>query len=164
MNLSEKILELLLEPRLRYKGVSVSLFGLPAFGPYKKQSVRNAVYKLRKKKYILQGEDRAMISLAGRKYIERKLHSMKSFSSCFPKDAPKNLIVMYDIPQDKKAEREWLRFHLRKFGYEMIHKSVWVGPSPLPEEFISYIKRIRLQRYLKALRLAKNYKATSFSF
>ena len=163
MNLGEKILKLLLEPHFRYKGMQVSFFGLPALGSYKEQSVRNSLHGLKGKEYILTGENRVVITRAGRKYLERKLNSMKTFSFCFPKDAPKNLIVMYDIPQGKKAEREWFRFHLRKFGYEMIQKSVWVGPSPLPKEFISYIKHIKLKECIRILRLAKGYKANSFA-
>src|SRR3990167_7402547 len=130
MNLSEKILELLREPKFRYKGISVNIFGLPTFGSYKKQSIRNSFSELKKKGYILVGEDRARISNRGRKHIERKIDSLNQFCSPFSKNVPKDLIVMYDIPHAKKAEREWLRFHLRKFDYEMIQKSVWVGPSP----------------------------------
>jgi CRISPR-associated endonuclease Cas2 len=90
------------------------------------------------------------------------MDSLQEFSSCFAKEAPKDLIVMYDIPEHKKAEREWLRFHLRKFGYSMIHRSVWVGPSPLPSTFVSYIKRIRLEKNIKVMKLAKAYKSSLF--
>ena len=51
---------------------------------------------------------------------------------------------MYDIPEVRKAEREWLRWHLKKFGYVLIQKSVWMGPSPLPKDFLDYIKEIKL--------------------
>jgi len=71
---------------------------------------------------------------------------------------------MYDIPQERKAEREWFRFHLRKFNYEMIQKSVWVGPSPLPKEFINYVKSIHLGKAVKILKLAKSYKPETFQF
>ena len=89
---------------------------------------------------------------------------MKQFSPSFPKDAPKNLIVMYDIPQERKAEREWFRFHLKKFGYKIIQKSVWVGPSPLPKEFVNYIKKIYLNDAVKVLKLAKPYQPDFFKF
>ena len=29
----------------------------------------------------------------------------------------------------------------KKFHYVMIQKSVWRGPSPLPKEFLDYIKK-----------------------
>jgi len=164
MNLSEKILELLCEPKSRYKGISVNIFGLPTFKSYKKQSIRNSFSELKKDGYILIGEDNARVSNRGRKYIERKIDSLNQFYSPFKEDAPKDLIIMYDIPQERKAEREWFRFHLRKFNYEMIQKSVWVGPSPLPKEFINYVKSIHLGKAVKILKLAKSYKPETFQF
>ena len=64
---------------------------------------------------------------------------------------------MYDIPENKKAEREWLRWHLKKFSYVMIHKSVWVGPSPLPREFLGYLKKVGIQKTIRTFKLAKAY-------
>jgi len=161
MSLGDKILEILSQPMARYKGMSVNLLGLPV-GGYKKQSFYNAVSRLKKQGYVLSKFDRLKLSHTGRKYIERKMDSLKQFSSCFAKDAPKDLIVMYDIPEHKRAEREWLRFHLRKFNYSMIHRSVWVGPSPLPGEFVSYLKHIHLEKNIKVMKLAKPYKSTLF--
>ncbi len=140
----------------------VNLLGFPV-ADYKKQSLYNAVARLKKQGYVLSEMDRLKLSHAGRKYVARKVDSLTHFDFCFPKDSPKNLILMYDIPQEKKAEREWLRFHLRKFGYVIIHKSVWVGPSPLPSEFISYLKHIRLEKNIKVMKLAKPYTPGLFS-
>jgi hypothetical protein len=39
----------------------------------------------------------------------------------------------------------------------MIQKSVWVGPSPLPKDFLDYVKSIGLLNQLKTLKLAKPY-------
>lgn len=64
---------------------------------------------------------------------------------------------MYDIPHAKKKERDWFRRHLKKFDYIMIQKSVWVGPSPLPREFVSYVKEIGLKDELKTFKLARPY-------
>src|SRR5258708_6295452 len=102
--------------KFRYKGVSVNLLGLPSFAESKKL---NLVSK-------------------------RKYHN--SFVSNFKKDAPKNLLLMYDIPHTKKKERDWFRRQLKNFDFIMIQKSVWVGPSPLPENFLAYLKRIGLQK------------------
>jgi DNA-binding transcriptional regulator PaaX len=64
---------------------------------------------------------------------------------------------MYDIPHEKKKERDWFRRHLKKFNYIMIQKSVWVGPSPLPKDFLDYVKSIGLLSQLKTFKLAKPY-------
>ena len=89
-------------------------------------------------------------------YRKRKFYYL-TFGSEFKKDAPKNLIVMYDIPHTRKKERDWFRRQLVNFDYIMIQKSVWVGPSPLPREFLDCIKIIGLKDKLKTFKLAKSY-------
>lgn len=116
--------------RIKYKGMSVNLFGLPDFSNSKKQ---NCVSKIPKREYLL------------------------SFSSDFKKDAPKNLILIYDIPEGKKKERDWFRRQLKNFDFIMIQKSVWVGPSPLPRDFLEYLGRIGLKKEFKTFKLAKAY-------
>jgi CRISPR/Cas system-associated endoribonuclease Cas2 len=112
-----------------YKGVLVNSFGFPILNPDKTSTKTSNV--------------------------KRVFHD--TFLSDIHKDAPKNLIVMYDIPHEKKKERDWFRRHLKKFNYIMIQKSVWVGPSPLPKDFLDYVKSIDLMDRLKTLKLAKPY-------
>ena len=74
--------------KIYYKGMRVNFLGLPIFTDDKKSRIKK---KDRKKDFY---------------HI--------SFSSPFVKDAPKNLIVMYDIPHDQKKERDWFRRNLIK--------------------------------------------------
>ena len=114
-----------------YKGVKTNSFGIPIF---------------------LLGDNKR-IKTEGRK---RKFYNA-SFASPFKKDSPKNLLIMYDIPTEKKKERDWFRRHLKKFNYIMIQQSVWVGPSPLPKEFIKYVEDIGLKKQLKTFKLSQSY-------
>ncbi len=116
---------------MRYKGMKVNLLGLPI----ESSSEYNKKEKVTKSKRFYNF----------------------SFNSPFRVDSPKNLIVMYDIPHEKKKERDWFRRQLQKFDYIMIQKSVWVGPSPLPKEFLEYVERIGLKGQLKSFKLAKSY-------
>ena len=88
------------EKIFNYKGVKVNAFGIPIFS---------------KEKSRIKKKDR-----------KRDFYS-RAFSSPFKINSPKNLIVMYDVPDNLKKERDWLRRHLIKFGYAMIQRSVWVG-------------------------------------
>lgn len=115
--------------QLRYKGMSVNIFGLPSFSDSKRREKNNVP-----KRFYLQ-----------------------SFISGFQKDAPKNLLLIYDIPEGRKKERDWFRRQLKNFDFVMIQKSVWVGPSPLPADFLAYLKRIGLQKEFKTFKLAKSY-------
>ena len=157
MRIEDKILKLLLEPTHRYKGIPVSMFGIPAVFPYKRQSINNAVYRLSKNGYVLKEDSCISLLPKGRKYVENKKVHLLTFDSPYKEESPKNLLVMFDIPEIKKTEREWFRFHLRQFGYEMIQKSVWVGPSPLPKDFLDYVKNIGLSECIKTFKLAKPY-------
>lgn len=77
------------------------------------------------------------------------------------KDSPKNLLVIYDIPESKKTERDWFRRQLKSFDFSMIQRSVWVGPSTLPKDFLVYVKIIGLQKQFKIFKLARPYKIPS---
>ena len=114
-----------------YKGVKVNSFGLPILIDKKTNNTKEHKRK-------------------------RNFYN-NTFYSPFKNNSPKNLIVMYDIPSDKKKERDWFRRHLVKFGYIMIQKSVWVGPSPLPKDFLSYLKEINIKDNLKTFKLEKSY-------
>lgn len=117
---------------IRYKGIKIGAFGLPTTGEEQKKTKRR--------------DPR----------IYRKM-----FTSPFNKNSPKNLIIMYDIPDRRKSEREWFRRQLQYFGYVMIQRSVWVGPSPLPRSFVSYLKSVKLRDKLKTFKLARPYKEGS---
>jgi DNA-binding transcriptional regulator PaaX len=116
--------------RFYYKGMSVNIFGLPDLGMSKE---RKNISQIHKRQYL------------------------RSFISNFTEGAPKNLLLIYDIPHAKKKDRDWFRRQLKNFDFVMIQKSVWVGPSPLPEEFLDYLKKIGLQDDFKTFKLAKSY-------
>ncbi len=110
-----------------YKGVPVNIFGLP-------------VVRGKKKSEVLP-----------------KRHYLRSFVSGLEEGAPRNLLIIYDIPEGRKKERDWFRRQLINFDFIMIQRSVWVGPAPLPPEFLDYLKRIGLQKEFKTFKLAKAY-------
>jgi hypothetical protein len=117
---------------LKYKGVTVNSFGLPVFSSHQDNTKKTGA--------------------PGKRYFQ-----YRCFTHNFKNTAPKNLIVMYDFSKDKRKERNWFRRHLQKFDYIMIQKSVWVGPSPLPKDFLNYMKSIGLLSQLVTLKLAKPY-------
>ena len=116
----------------KYKGVTVNAFGLPI---------------------LFSDEDKIKES----KKTTKTYSLYKHFDFNFAITAPRNQIVMYDIPFNKRSERDWFRSQLKRFNYVMIQKSVWVGPSPLPQDFLDYVKSIGLKNKLKILKLARPY-------
>ncbi|MCX6755429.1 MAG: hypothetical protein NT068_02725 [Candidatus Nomurabacteria bacterium] len=154
-----QIFEQLSKSQFKYKGVPVNFFGLPTFCSSKPRTlVSNELSRMKRLGLIEKNGEFLQITNKGKDYIKRRQERLSVFYFTFQKSAPKNLIVMFDIPEGKKAEREWFRFHLRRFDYIMVQRSVWVGPSPLPKDFLKYIEEINLKDCIKTFKLAKGYK------
>ncbi|HUC88586.1 MAG TPA: CRISPR-associated endonuclease Cas2 [Candidatus Paceibacterota bacterium] len=158
MSIVMEILEELWNTELNYKGIKVNIFGIPRFKQYSSKSVRATIDRLKRKGVIEKELTGIVLSKYGKEYVRRKIDSLKQFDRPENISKDKNLLVMFDIPVEKKGEREWFRWHLKKFGYIMIQHSVWVGPSPLPKEFLDYVKSIKLDKCIKTFKLEKPYK------
>ncbi len=158
MSIVSEILEELWNTELNYKGTKVNIFGVHNFNKYSDRTLRTTVDRLKNKGLIEKELSGIVLSKQGKEYVRKKIDSLRQFDKPenFSKD--RNLLIMFDVPVEKKAEREWFRWHLKKFGYIMIQHSVWVGPSPLPKEFNDYIKKIKLDGCIKTFKLAKSYK------
>ncbi len=160
MSVEREILKYLAKDKhvLRYKGVRVGLFGLPDFKHHKFQTLANNASLLQKKGFIKRTQKgEYFITYKGLEFLESGRDFLKKLNIEVDKNLPKNLLVIYDIPQSMKKERDWFRFHLKKFHFVMIQKSVWVGPSPLPKEFLDYVEEIKLGDSFKTFKLAKGY-------
>jgi DNA-binding transcriptional regulator PaaX len=59
------------------------------------------------------------------------------------------IIISFDIPESHRRYRNWLRIELVHLGFKIMQKSVWLGPSPLPKEFIKALQDRKLIAYLK---------------
>jgi len=159
MSMKDEILEILNTPKYYYKGIPVNAFFLPAFGNYEKESVRNNFYNLNKNGYLEKSDGYFKINKSGTELLSKnKKQYLKNFNPSENKN-PKNLLLLYDIPEDKKKERDWFRRTLIKYSFTMIQRSVWVGPSPLPKEFLEYVKSIGLKNSIKTFRLERGYGA-----
>jgi len=157
MSMIKEILDELWNTELNYKGVRVNLFGIPRFSRYPKKSLQVTINRLKEKGIIQKELSGVILSKYGKEYVKRKFDSLKQFERPEGQSKERKLLVMFDVPTEKKGEREWLRWHLKKFNYIMIQQSVWVGPSPLPKEFSDYVKSIKLDRCIKIFKLKKPY-------
>jgi len=64
------------------------------------------------------------------------------------RERPRKIIIIFDIPEKKKRYREWLRNELVGFGFNLVQKSVWIGPD-LPKEFIEYLNEVGLLKHIR---------------
>jgi len=156
--MTKEILKELWNTEINHKGMKINIFGIPRFKKYLQRNIRTNIDRLKRKGIIEKEMGGIILSKYGKEYVKRKLDSLKQFNKPENISKDKNLLVMFDVPTERKAEREWFRWHLKKFDYIMIQKSVWVGPSPLPKEFKEYLHEIKLDKCIKTFKLAKSYK------
>ena len=57
-------------------------------------------------------------------------------------------MVVFDIPESKRAKRRLLRFILISLGFKKLQKSVWITPYPVLRETKNFLKDHRLSRYI----------------
>ncbi len=120
MSIVKEILEELWNTELNYKGIRVNIFGIPRFEKYSFRSMRTTVDRLKRKGIIEKELSGIVLSKYGKEYVRRKIDSLKQFDKPENISKERNLLVMFDVPIEKKAEREWFRWHLKKFGYIMV--------------------------------------------
>lgn len=53
-------------------------------------------------------------------------------------------IVIYDVPEKKSVERNYLRRHLKEIGFRLWQKSTWITPLPVSKELYSLLKDNKL--------------------
>lgn len=147
-SISESLLNFILHTEISYKGVRVNLLGLPIMKKHKPQSVYNALNILRKKSLITKSEGKVTLTQKGIKYLQKR-KNVHFNSSVNQKNLPKNLLVIFDIPESHRAYRNWFRSQLKFLNFEMVQQSVWLGPGPLPKEIKNYLKEINLNIYIK---------------
>lgn len=162
MSVEKEILQYLSDNKgkhvIKYKGMRVGFLGLPDFKYFKYQTLANRCSELKNRGYIKEANGDYFITYKGEEFLNKNTKDkfMKFISEKTDKD-PKDLLLLYDIPENKKSEREWFRRELRNFNFVMIQRSVWVGPSPLPKEFTAYLKSLGLKDMIKTFKLAKGY-------
>lgn len=158
MSIKIKILTEVYRRPVYYKGIRLGFLGLPDFSSYNERAVCNSFYSLKKAGHLEVGKDGVLrITQGGEKHLRRAPVYHTIFKSPFTKDSVKNLLVIYDIPSEHTSERDWFRRQLRIYGFSMVQRSVWVGPSPLPPDFLAYVKEIGLKDTFKTFKLAKGY-------
>ena len=62
-------------------------------------------------------------------------------------------MVVFDIPESAKSERNKLRWLLKNNGYKLVQKSVFVNPYPLNREALDYLKETGLDEYIRVFRI-----------
>lgn len=114
------------------------------FQNYKEHTFRSSVYSLKKKNLI------RFSSQENKQTIEITETGRKKLTGLLPQYEQKRIwdnklyLVTYDISEDRKKDREFLRNQIKQLGMGMLQKSVWITPYNPKEILKEFLK----DRYL----------------
>lgn len=63
-------------------------------------------------------------------------------------------IIIFDIPERERWKRAWLREALTMLEFSMLQKSVWVGKSKIPEQFLADLRDMRILHFIHILEVS----------
>ena len=67
----------------------------------------------------------------------------------------KEILLIFDIPQEKRKIRDWLRRQIKEWDFIMIQHSVWRGWGPLPKEFNERLKMLGIEKCVKTFTISR---------
>lgn len=88
-----------------------------------------------------QNDYARLTSIGRRKAIS---HKLESSDSLVPNWDGKWRIILLDLPESRKNERESLRYLLKKAGFTCLKNSAWISPFPFEHMFINIKKDLGL--------------------
>ena len=60
-------------------------------------------------------------------------------------------IISFDVPGEYRVERDQIRALLKEFNFYLLHKSVWISPSYLSQDFWKALIQENLHPYCKLM-------------
>lgn len=115
--------------------------------PRKEKTLRITLSRLKKKGLVENQSGTWKISRTGQILAEKILRHKKMRDDL--KDVRRNMIIAFDIPEALHKKRYRLRAELVALHFKQLQKSVWFGPSPLPQEFIDTLHTHHILRFMK---------------
>lgn len=161
MSLTEEILTILSDYSggyrlMRRKALGFTFDSAKNSRPKKDEYLRVVLTRLKNRDLIENKNHIWRITKKGRGYL-KKINKFRHFQidKHDKRQDKEKMIIAFDIPEKKKIYRNWLRSELVNLDFKPIQKSVWLGPAPLPESFVSYLSEINIFSYLKFFKVRK---------
>lgn len=125
------------------------------FSCHSPQTVSVTLHRMKKQKLVsFNGPNRKAvwhITHEGRKHF-KNVKSGNEFDLP-PKDG-KTRIVVFDIPENRRRDRNWLRVELYSCAYSPLQRSVFIGTRPLPAKLLEELKMRELLSHVHIIGVA----------
>lgn len=101
-----------------------------------KTSVRTALFRLRKAGLIKNENKKIALTESGQQralfcFVDAEANLFKS--NFFQKWDGAWRILLFDIPENKRRLRDYLRIILKRIGFKELQRSIWIYPYPVPQ-------------------------------
>ena len=153
---SESIGDLLMATLMSYRSSAQfhKIIREREFARYKEKSVRMTLSRFHKRGYLDNSKGDWSLTKKGKIYA-RENFLLAYIVSPFDKNQQSNTIVSFDIPENNRVKRNWLRNQIKIFGYKMLQQSLWFGPGPLPAEFLNRLNELQIRKNIKIFSVNK---------
>lgn len=116
----------------------------------KENSARTILWRLQKKGLVGKNENSYFLTKLGLNFIKKlqEKNLRKQWDG-------KWRLIMFDIPENEKTERNWLRRQLFNSDYRPLQKSVFIGKYPLEEALFQQIIDLNLHHYIRLITIGE---------
>lgn len=122
------------------------------FSKHSRDTVSVALSRMKSKKLVsVNGPKKKAIwriTQRGKNHFK----SLKDETELPPEDG-KTRVIMFDIPEDRRVDRNWLRAELLSCDYTLLQKSVFMGLRPLPAKLLEKLRDKKLISYVHVVGL-----------
>jgi len=152
MSIGNDLLTILTSHPLAYKKLHVEMRkNLRADSSISKESISRSLQRLKKKGLVKFINEEWSITEQGEELnIKESLIYFEKLTT-----HSHQLLIMFDIPEKERYKRNWLRSQLKIYDYKMLQGSVWLGPGPLPKEFLNYLKKKDINKHILVFKTQK---------
>ena len=110
-----------------------------------------AIYRLKKKnliKEIEQKGDKVFRLTSQGKKVAHQLSVWFAVPQSLPRWDKKWRLVIFDVPEKKRAARDVFRRKLRLWGFRQLQKSAWIWPYPCRQEVEQLAEALQISPYV----------------
>ncbi|MBI4094682.1 MAG: hypothetical protein HY435_00615 [Candidatus Liptonbacteria bacterium] len=87
--------------------------------------------------------------------LKKKNQLQRSVAHYEGKEDDKLRIIVFDVPEDERVKRIWLRSALLSLGFTLLQKSVWAGARKIPQDFLEDLQEKRMMPYVHIFEVSR---------
>lgn len=122
------------------------------------QKFHNLMYRLKEDGLIAKKRSSWAITKKGKRKLDKLKERKEKFMprKKYEIETGKELnIVIFDIPEEQRRKRDWLRETLVQLEFSKLQQSVWISRNKLPEELLKNLQTFHMLEYVEIFSITK---------